>query len=290
MLKLYLDDAEDQDRLGVIAGYIAHEDMWSEFTEEWQKALSQAGVSAFHATDFFGCYGEFGSWRRNSKKHKRFSRKFTALAESLVTLGIAWGVELDPFRRLLASNQVVLNHTPHGRYTYRMLCTRFCCEWISVKGPSHGRPLDEPIEVVLEGGKGMGEAVEYLKWMKSREVPWMDCFVSFTTAGKEVLPLQAADLIANQSKRRLSSFLYRDDRGHDEAPLKKLLKRRLIQMDVFTETNMEQWVPVLTDKLHEEHPNTILQFAGHKPKPRQLSLWRRVLPKRVRRWIFKFRN
>ena len=290
MLKFYLDDAEDQDRLGVIAGYIAHEDMWAEFTEEWQKALSQAGVSAFHATDFFGCYREFRGWKRKSKKHKRFRRRFTALAESLLTLGVTWAVPLDPFKRLIASNQAILDHTPRGRYTYRILCARMCCEWISIKGPDHGRPLDEPIDVVLEGGKGMGEAVEYLKWLKNQNVPWMDCFVSFTTAGKEVLPLQAADLIANQSKRRLSSFLDRDDGGHDEPPLKRLLKRGFIQMDVFTEANMEQWVPVLTEKLHEKHPDTVLQFAGHKPKPPQLPLWRRLLPKRVRRWIFRFRN
>lgn len=35
MLKLYLDDAENQDRVGVIAGLIAHEDMWAECTQKW---------------------------------------------------------------------------------------------------------------------------------------------------------------------------------------------------------------------------------------------------------------
>ena len=290
MLKLYLDDAEDQDRLGVIAGYIAHEDMWAEFTEEWQKALSQAGVSAFHATDFFGCYGEFSGWKSYSKKHKKFRRRFTALAEGLVTLGIAWGIQLDPFRRLIASNQAILDHTPRRRYTYRMLCARLCCEWISIRGPNYGRPLDEPIAVVLESGKGMGEAVEYLEWMKNRNMPWMDCFVSFATARKDVLPLQAADLIANQSKRRLSSYVYRDDSGYVEAPLKRLLKRESIVTKVMEESNMEQWVPALTEMLNENDPDIVLRFAGHKSEPPQLPLWRRLLPKRVRRWIFRIRN
>lgn len=112
-------------------------------------------MSALHGTDSFGCYGELGGWRCNSATHKNLRRRSTTVAERLVTLGIASGVRLDPFRRLLMSNQTTLRHTPNCRYPYRMLRARFCCEWIPIKGASHGRRLGEPIAVVLEDGNGI---------------------------------------------------------------------------------------------------------------------------------------
>ena len=51
MLKLYPDDAEDQDRLGVIAGYIAHETCGPRALAS--KATEGGGSSRFSPTSPF---------------------------------------------------------------------------------------------------------------------------------------------------------------------------------------------------------------------------------------------
>ena len=260
MLTFYIDDSEHQGQLGIMAGYIAHDGMWDEFNREWQATLNAAHVPEFHATDFYSGQGHFKGWKVNSGKHKKFRRRFTAIAEGLVSLGVAQGVELEAFSKLVASSQIILRGTPHGKLTYRMWCARECLKWVS-KHP-HGRPLDEPIAVILESGKGMGEAAEYLNWLKRQRVPWMDCFVSFTTAGKSLLPLQAADLIANETKRELVEFQKLGARKPIRTSMKRLLKGGLIKMMIATELNMQRFVPLLEHGLSINDPEVVADFEG----------------------------
>ena len=95
-----------------MAGYIAHDGMWDEFNREWQANLNAAHVPEFHATDFYSGQGHFKGWKVNSGKHKKFRRRFTAIAEGLVSLGVAQGVELEAFSKRVASSQIILRGTP----------------------------------------------------------------------------------------------------------------------------------------------------------------------------------
>ena len=292
VLTFYMDDTEDGVRsVGAMAGYIAHEDMWADFIPAWQAALNAAGVEKFHAADFFAGVRDFKGWKKDPRKHKKFERRFSKIAVDMVTLGVAQGVDLNPFNKWIASSGPILDRTPNGRMTYRMWCARKCLRWIAVNAPN--RPPDEDIAVILEDGKGMGETADYLRWLKKRDVPWMAPYVSITTADKKVLPLQAADLIANHAQRELVEFLKPpNDRRPTHRSLSRLLANDLIQMDVTTEADMSSSIPRLEHSMCTDEPVATLEWGRkkRKQKPQRLPLWRRLLPKRVRRWIFRFRN
>ena len=290
LLKFYLDDAIDYERRVVaVSGYVAHEIMWDDLAVEWDAALRAAGVSHFHATDFFSCLGEFEGWVRGSKKHRRFERKFSAITESMVTMGAAHGVVVSAFNKHVAKSKIILNHTQRGRITPRMWCARESLHWLSKKAPH--RPDDEPIAVVLEGGKGMGEAAEYLRWLKECEAPWMAPFVSITTAGKELVQLQAADLLANHTQRELLRHL--DGTGSKpHRSMRRLLKRGLVQMDVQTDEQLATMVRRIEEEVRAGNHVLIADLSGppRKPEPDTRPLWFRKLPKPVRRFLYRLRN
>lgn len=280
MLKLYLDDSKDKDSLVVMAGYIAHEEMWETFVAEWSRALREAGVKVFHATDFFNARGEFKGWNLKSKRHRNFSRRFTAIAESQATLAVCRGIHLDVFREVIAAAPEILRRTPHGRLTPMMWCARSCLEWISISGPQHGRPLDEPIAVIIERGPGTPEVLEYLSWLKERGAPWMDCFCSFEEGDKSLLPLQGADLIAHETKRRLVEYVKPDGRPIRKS-LHRLLKRRMVEMNLFQRTDKAiQYFVGLDRELKAGNPEVIAMWEGtaglHRASPTTPSRRKRL--------------
>ena len=289
MLTFYLDDTEDyHSRIFSMCGYVAHEAMWDEFITNWDQALSAAGVSQFHATDFFSCRGEFEGWVPDSKRHRQFERKFSAIAESMVTLGKAQGVVLAGFDRHMRKNKTILKHTPNGRMTPHMWCAMQCLLWLSKKS---GRPIDEPIAVIVERGKGNDEAINYLNWLKGREVPWMAPYVTIAPGGKELLPLQAADLLANHTQRELIRHL--DSPGSKpHRSMERLLKGGLIQMDVQTDENLATMVHRMEDAIRSGDQAVIADLSGtpRGPAPDNRPLWLRKLPKPVRRLYYRLRN
>lgn len=62
-----------------VGGCIATRAQWEKFTVKWNKALAAAGVTAFHAKDFYAFQGEF-KWftkdgERDLKRHGKFRDK-----------------------------------------------------------------------------------------------------------------------------------------------------------------------------------------------------------------------
>lgn len=207
-----------------------------------------------------------------SEKHTAFAKRFTEIVESNVTLGVVRGIELAAHQELIAPCRALNQRTPHGRLTPLMWCARTCLEWIAVKAPRHGRPVGEPIEVVLDQGKGMDEVREYFRWLKKRRVPWMADYVSFASADKKArtrhaMPLQAADLIANRVKQRFVDFVA-DQTSGVRAPMQWLLKRGLIDARLFQRDGLAESLPALEQEL-ETNPVAQAHYCGFAPNQRR---------------------
>ena len=45
-----------------IAGYVAHEEQWGRFEQDWRALLNRESFSHFHMTDFENRQGQFKGW------------------------------------------------------------------------------------------------------------------------------------------------------------------------------------------------------------------------------------
>lgn len=248
VLRLYADSSgKDSDLVRVAACYIAESKKWTEFNREWQRALDQAKVNAFHATDFFNFQREFKGWDEDKAKHERFAKLFTAIAERRTEIGVAHGVAVEPFNRLLAPVLVGIKSAPQQRMTALMLCAGMMLHDVGVRWKrSRGQ-----IAVLFEWEEGIGQITEYFQYLKHRiKAPWTDAFVSAGTAGKEVLPLQAADLLAHESWRRMKEHLRPTGRPVRKT-LTRLLRNSHLKIDCADEANIQSWLPSIQAYMDE---------------------------------------
>lgn len=249
MLKVYLDDSKTSGgNLAIVAGWIAPVTHWDQFEIEWKKALKEFGIKTFHATDFFACQGEFEGWDAASRRHRDARRRFTAIARSFEQVGVARGVIVPVFEGAIATRPWLKEGTPHNRFTPLMWCLRLCLEWITYACP---RPPNEPIHVTMEKGKGCGEAIEYCQFLDKREAPWMEPYSEIGTNSKSLLPLQAADLLAYETKHRLLGLL-NDPKEKLRASFQRLLVGNQIDMRVMHDAaRVKKGLEPLDKAIHE---------------------------------------
>lgn len=101
---------------GTLTGacYLGKEPDWMDAIAAWCKALDDAGVKEFHATDFFSAWGEFNDdrWRRYDAEkqkmvpggplHDEFAERFTAIPVAHKLLGFAHSTDVPAFNGVLA--------------------------------------------------------------------------------------------------------------------------------------------------------------------------------------------
>ena len=117
-----------------------------------------------------------------------------------------------------------------------MWCTRTCLEWITTAWKQ--RPIHESIAVILEEGDGVGEVIEYLYRLKKQNAPWMPPFVSFATGTKALLPLQAADYLVHELRRRISEALYVREGRPVRKSLQRLIRRGGVSIKFWKESDL----------------------------------------------------
>lgn len=252
VLQLYADTSgKATSAVWAAAGYIAEEKQWKHFNKEWQRALDEAKVSAFHATDFFNYHGEFKGWNEDPPKHEKFAKRFTAIAEKQTEVGFARGLEVEPYQRLMAPAVRGLRSAPQREMTPLMMCASKLLHDIA----SMWRPHRGPIAALFEREHGIGQAIDYFNYLQYRiRAPWTKAFVTVETGGKELLPLQAADLLAHESWRRMKEYIKPSGRLVRKS-MQRLLKHSGIEMRMFTEADIAAVVPrirayMLADKLY----------------------------------------
>ncbi len=251
MLSLYLDDAGSSNSAGetvfVMGGCIATAQQWEKFEIQWDAACREAGIKAFHPTDFFARKVEpFKSWP--NKTHAEFARRFAAIAETHFATGVGRGVDAAAFNRVVSPEQFVVRGfelfgVQVKGFPALMFCARTCMEWIGHWWP--GRPKNEGIAVVLDDGPGVGAAIEYFRFMKKNDVPWSRPFRSFTTTEKAGLsPLQAACYVAYETRLELAART-KSPRPAPRPSFERLTQRDRVSIRIASESGLTQYVEEL---------------------------------------------
>ena len=249
MLRAYFDDSRYSDGLVVVAGWVANEEQWVAFEADWRAALREADVPEFHATDFYSARKHFDGWDLHSKRHRKFAKKFAAIACDHTMAGVGRGIEIAGYNRYIKSEQFMREGTPHDKYTPLMHCLRCCLEWIALLD----RPDNEEIAVIMERGKGCGEAVEYLDGLRKDEVSWMESFVTLTTGPKTLLPLQAADLLAHETKRHVQE-LHQPTGREPRKSFERLIAKRHVNIGTAWSKDMAEGIPKIRRALEADDP------------------------------------
>lgn len=263
MLKLYLDDSKSGGgKLAIAAGWLAPAAYWDQFEAAWRRALIWAEIPAFHSADFFSCEHDFEGLTRGVGKHKQMLRRFSALAQGFEQIGISRGIIVPVFDEMVARRPWLAIGTPNDRFTAMMMAVRMCLEYVSVRCP---RPAGMKIQVVMEQGKGCGEAIEYCKSLSRREAPWMAPYGPIGMDDKSCLPLQAADLLAYESKNRLLGTLQTPE-APISAALRSLLRHGRVDMKLMHDPGaVEKALAPLDVAVERGDPAVLATLRGARP-------------------------
>ena len=81
VLSVYLDASgsviDPKCRMFTIAGYLATDEQWEAFENEWQRALDDAGITHLHMKHFAHSRGEFQGWKGDEQRRARFLQRLT---------------------------------------------------------------------------------------------------------------------------------------------------------------------------------------------------------------------
>ena len=205
MLRLYLDDAGNQDEAGrpvfALGGYIATEATWRNFTHHWRHVLGAFGLVAYHAADCEAGQGEFKGWSPGRRLDLKL--RLVQIIDRHRLVAVARGVHVPDFNDVLLHDEAHRDITGSAPFYPIVYCLHACLDWIASEWAY--RPQGERIAVVCEeGSRGTGALQEAYRWVK-REMMWARIFDTIAFAEKDTMPLQAADMFAHEAYKALEN-------------------------------------------------------------------------------------
>lgn len=195
-----------EQRAMVAACWLGSESRWVLADRVWKKALDDAEVKYFHATEFFSCRGQFKGWVQNSPRQIEMAKRFAQVPRDYGLVGFGYAIDVPAFKRYL---QPVLLKTsaPHRPASPRSFCVHGCLSRIARLIKQAGLPPGERVAVIFEDEHGIGDAIDYFTYCKRKREPWTSGIISLTSADKSLRPLQIADLLAHEAWRRATTLL-----------------------------------------------------------------------------------
>jgi hypothetical protein len=222
-LAIYVDETGIHDPTGKqpgsdvagVAGYIARADRWVTFCGEWMRVLKNYGMekTGFHYRDYRDEYKRHKKpgwpyYGRNDKKHEAFLHDLATVAGQKTLFGFAALVSVLDYDQLLLNADKDMYRHPYFFCLHlfmNMVLERVDEEYVAAAYP------DAKVSLFLDEANQFKEhASEMYKWVKET-FDTKEKLVSTVAFSRpsDVLPLQAADLLAYQMKEKLSDELYR---------------------------------------------------------------------------------
>lgn len=174
----YFDDGghpDDQPAV-IVAGFVGTKEQWLIFEREWMEILSPLGIEQFHMTDFETCR----VWSR--RKKDEILSKLVSVIRERIRRPISATVLMQDYKELNDSYTLEQSiGTPFA------IAGRTVAASLNTWKAKYANPSD-PLIVFYE--RGTKHYSDFEEAMKRDRLPLP------IPAGKEVVPLQAADLLA----------------------------------------------------------------------------------------------
>lgn len=190
MLTAYFDDSGTSatDPVAVVAGYLATANMWEMFTGRWNALLGQYGIKQLRRTDLENFKGEFEGW--NPSRRTEFVKKAHAIIRRCTCVGFGLGIIKSDFEKVIPETH------PFRSYGLYGWCAQGCLA--GVKTWCDAKNLNEPIQYVFEAGTPGDDQFSQMLGILYRDPVRRkeDRIGGWSFQSKDILPLQAADLVA----------------------------------------------------------------------------------------------
>jgi len=201
MLQGYFDDSGSHDYGGpfVLGGYMLDAEKWCDFSDEWDKQLARSpAIEYLKMTEASERKGQFAGWNpliRNCKLKELFEVIKTHDLDGFYCW-LSW----DDWNATIAPQLIPPLRNPYGRLFYKMM------DLLHYHSRRIGNTL--PIDLDFDEQGSAGQLAIALYPLLKSAVPAETAALMGRTPtlldDKKVLPLQAADMLAWNMRRRLS--------------------------------------------------------------------------------------
>lgn len=202
MLTAYFDESGTHlgSKVIVVAGYLASDEQWLKFKDEWSQVFSDYEIDYFHMTDFESGYKQFKSLSKHNKQ--RLLDRLLTFLRIRARFGIGAAFYISSYDELVAEGYGDEVGSPY------YWCAAICLH--AVKRWANKQSCQYPITLVFE--KGAKESGEFQKSFKKYRTTqdYKDNYriSSLTFLDKrQSLPLQAADILAYETWKYLCNEL-----------------------------------------------------------------------------------
>jgi Protein of unknown function (DUF3800) len=194
-IQAYIDDSggPGQGHAFVLAGFIADEQAWLAFSDEWQACLETApAISRFKMRDAASCRGVFAGFSKSSRDHKL--RALARVINRHADTSIAVAIDLSDFAETIAKDTHLspIVKEPYF-WPYQIMTMAVCSELID-------RGQTERFEIIFDEQLRFRPRVKW--WypvVRHHMAPDWQAIAPIEPifrSDDEFLPLQAADLLA----------------------------------------------------------------------------------------------
>jgi hypothetical protein len=216
-------ESDTGNRIVCMAGYLAIDQVWEAFSAAWGHALLQYGISWLHMKDFMSDQGEYAKWDWPAKL--KMLETFTNIIKLSHLIGFGVVLDADAWRDV-------------PREVREVSAQEFCFIRIIkavIARMKIARPRDF-VAVHFDCDKTFAPArFQRFLWARDKEPEGRYYLQTFCISEpRQFLPLQAADLLAWETRKHL----IRTIAGHDARPEFKLL----LQTPVLSGTEYESEV------------------------------------------------
>ncbi|MGB8508691.1 MAG: hypothetical protein WCD76_09815 [Pyrinomonadaceae bacterium] len=237
MARVFVDDSgnSNEEPVMYVAGWVGQVPAWEAFTDDWDATLKASNPKPIRyfkhseAVGLFKCFDGFTDAEARSK--------MLALAEVIArheVYGVAYAVGRQFYQRMIGKYAVTLRGRAHKMLEDPFyICMNSLIGYV-VGSESVGHP-DDKIDFIFDGKPGSGQAKRLIAMFEtSRDFsPEPDIRRLLGSAipmnDMDVLPLQAADLLAGQMRVVVRN------QSEDPEPLGLIRRRRFVYAGVVSE-------------------------------------------------------
>lgn len=220
MLIAYFDETghskDQRTRFNGMAGLIAPEDHWEAFENKWKATLNQFDLPFFHMTDFANFAGPLLGW--SEAKRQRLFAKLMRHIENVFPMPIGTSLPMNSFREMPENHQQMFGD-PYllgflNVITQSSIFLKYMKDDLGAgESVKIALVFSDQVEFRHDASKLYEDAVDLLKdtvAMKDVAVKLRNTTLSPVFRDmRELLPLQAADIIAYEVYKEHERRLYR---------------------------------------------------------------------------------
>jgi Protein of unknown function (DUF3800) len=199
----FFDEASDDNRVFLMAGWLGSSTEWEKFSDAWESELGrEPGIKYFKHNEAVGLKDQFADWLEKDRDEKLLSLARIVVAHQIT--GFIGGVALPRFRSFFS-------HSVMSRRTLRSIVTftepyHFCCNGVIAQTLGHQvemeRNITDPVGFIFdEGVPFLKDCISNYPALK-KVLPQKTKAIAGTIVpgnDKKMAPLQAADMLAGQA-------------------------------------------------------------------------------------------